>query len=69
MMRARLFADGRETVQIEETDDKVTIRIKSAIEALRLSGLFLAARRYGDAADWDTGKDIVVKYGLLRFSI
>jgi hypothetical protein len=69
MMRAKLFVDDRKTITVEETEQTVTIHIESAVQALKVTGLLLAARRYGEATDWDSGKDIVIDYGLLSFSL
>ncbi len=69
MMRARLFVDDRRTVTVEETAEAVTIHIESAVQALKIIGLLLAARRYGEEADWESGKDIVLDYGPLHFSL
>jgi prolipoprotein diacylglyceryltransferase len=49
MMRAKLFVDDQKTITVEETDETVRIQIESAVQALKVTGLLLAARRYGEA--------------------
>jgi len=69
MMRAKLFVEDTKTVTVEETDETIHIHIESAVQALKMTGLLLAARRYGEEADWESEKDIVIDYGLFSFSL